>query len=133
MGLKRLWGLATWLVALTLPLSAQPAAAQKSDPCGAGSSVSDVRFDLALKGHGATFQAGEIIPLVLSFTAETKDRYSADTREYDRSGRLDIERYCVEPEAPDPLESYFKLGHIGGGLGGIQALGAAGLAPARCA
>ncbi len=124
MGLKHLWGLATWLVALALPLSAQPGAAQKSDPCAAVTTAPGVRFELAPKGHGATFQAGEIIPLVLSFTSETKDRYSADSRDYDRGGRLDIERYCVEPDAPDPLESYFKLGHIGGGLGGIQALGA---------
>jgi hypothetical protein len=46
---------------------------------------------------------GEIIPLALSFTSTTDKRYWADNRSYDRSGRLTIEAYCVEPEARDPL------------------------------
>ncbi len=127
MRLKYLSGLAACMVSLALPLSAQPAAAEKSDPCAAAVTAPGVHFELALRDHGATFQQGEIIPLALSFTSETKDRYWADVRNYDRSGRLDIERYCVEPAAPDPLESWFTLGHAGGGLGGQQALGAAPL------
>lgn len=124
MGLKRLSKLAAGAVALALPLLAQTAAAEKSHPCAAVSSASGLRFDLALKGHGAVFEQGEIIPLVLAFTSETKDRYWADARNYDRGGRLDIERYCVEPAAPDPLESYIQMGHMVGGIGGVQALGA---------
>ena len=42
---------------------------------------------------------GEIVPLVLSFTSSAAERYWADKRDYDRSGRLNIETYCVEPGA----------------------------------
>jgi hypothetical protein len=111
----------------TIPLAffllSLPAWATQNDPCDASSSVSDVQFVLALKGERMVFQEGEIIPLTLSFTANTEKRYWADVRNYDRSGRLGIELYCVEPEVPDPLESYFKAGgFIGGGLGTTQAL-----------
>jgi hypothetical protein len=105
------------LNALLLLLLASPAAADPHDPCAATSSASDVQFTLALKTPGATFQEGEIISLVLSFTSSTQNRYRADVRNYDRSGRLGTEQYCVEPEAADPLVSYFKFGgSIGGGL-----------------
>jgi hypothetical protein len=104
-------------------LMATSAFAAEKDPCAAPSSVSDVRFELALKDHAAVFQAGEIVPLQLTFTSSTKNRYTADVRNYDRSGRLGIEYYCVEPEAADPLESYFKHGaFLGGGLGSEKKL-----------
>jgi hypothetical protein len=111
-------------VPLGLLLLALPGlAAEKQDPCAAASSTSDVRFELALKDHGAIFQAGEIVPLALSFSSSIKGRYTAADRNYDRSGRLGEEQYCVEPEAADPLESYFKAGaFIGGGIGGIRLL-----------
>ncbi len=104
-------------------LLAQLAWAAGNEPCSAAASVSDVHFSLALKDNRTVFQEGEIIPLVLSFTSTTKNRYWADVRNYDRSGRLGTEYYCVVPEVPDPLASYFKFGgFIGGGLGGTQAL-----------
>jgi hypothetical protein len=104
-------------------LLANAGRAAQNDPCAATSSVSDVRLALALKDGIAIFQQGEIVPLMLSFTATAKHRYWADVRNYDRSGRLGIEYYCVEPEAPDPLESYFKVGaFIGGGLGSTREL-----------
>lgn len=109
--------------AFILLLLALPCWAVQGDPCSAASSVSDVQFSLALKGDQAIFQEGEIIPLVLSFTSTAKNRYWADVRNYDRSGRLNIEYYCLEPEAPDPLAAYFKFGFFfGGGLGTDQAL-----------
>jgi hypothetical protein len=70
----------------------------------------------------ATFQEGEIIALALSFSSVVKDRYLAEDRNYDRSGSLAIELYCVEPQAPDPLEDYFRQGAFGGGIGGIHKL-----------
>jgi len=103
-------------------LTAQPAA--QRDPCSVSASVPDATFTLAIKDNRSDFQQGEIIPLVLSFTSSAKDRYWADVRNYDRSGRLDIERYCIQPDAPDPLESYFRVGgFMGGGLGTDQQLG----------
>lgn len=100
---------------------AQPA--KQMDPCSASSSVPDVTFSLAIKGDRSEFQQGEIIPLILTFTSSAGNRYWADVRNYDRSGRLGIESYCLEPEAPDPLESYFRAGtFMGGGLGSQQEL-----------
>src|SRR5215469_7761338 len=100
-----------------------PSAASTPDPCAATSSTPDVKLTIETSGGRSSFQQGEIIPLALSFTSTTKGRYWADVRNYDRSGRLGIEYYCVEPDAPDPLASYFKFGgFIGGGLGGTQAL-----------
>lgn len=91
--------------------------AAQTDRCKATPSTSDVRFALTVKGDRGTFQEGEIIPLVLSFSSAVKDRYRADVRNYDRSGRLGIEAYCVEPQAPDPIEAYFRGGFVGGGIG----------------
>lgn len=117
--------LRTRTLVFALLLLFKPTWAAEKDPCTATSSVSDVRFALALKDDRAVFQEGEIIPLVLSFTSTTKNRYWADVRNCDRSGRLDIEYYCVEPEVPDPLGSYFKFGaFMGGGLGSTRALDA---------
>src|SRR5215471_21708655 len=81
--------------------------AEDTEPCEQTSSVSDAHLSVAFKGGANVFQEGEVIPLTLSFTATKKNRYWADNRTYDRSGRLSIEYYFLEPEAPDPLESYF--------------------------
>jgi hypothetical protein len=110
-------------IAFAVLLLTNPGGAAQNDGCSAASSASDVLLALALKEGRTTFQEGEIIPLVLSFTSTTKNRYWADVRTYDRSGRLGIEYYCVAPEAPDPLASYFKVGaFIGGGLGNTREL-----------
>jgi hypothetical protein len=106
-------------------LFAIPCEAAAPDPCSASSSVSDAQFTLALQSDHAVFQQGEIIPLSLAFTSAAKGRYSADDRNYDRSGRLNIERYCLEPSVPDPLQSYFSVGaFMGGGLGSTHSLDA---------
>ncbi|HZU25571.1 MAG TPA: hypothetical protein VFA04_08615 [Bryobacteraceae bacterium] len=100
------------------------AAAETPDPCAATSAASDVQFTIALKDHGPVFEYGEIIPLALTFTSSTKNRYWADDRNYDRSGRLGIEQYCLEPDAPDPLATYFRTGaFMGGALGSERMLG----------
>jgi len=99
--------------------------AAPNDPCSAVSSASDLRLTLALKDGRAIFEDGEIIPLVLSFTSPTENRYKANATSFDRSGRLELDHYCVEPAAPDPLETYFKGGpFILGGLQSERKLGA---------
>jgi hypothetical protein len=118
MGVRGVCALAAGSIALVVPF--QGAAAEKNDPCAAVSSTPDVRFELALRGHGATFQAGETIPLALLFTSDVGNRYSVDTPTYDRAGRVETELYCVEPEAPDPLAPYSSAG----GRFGTQPLGA---------
>lgn len=108
-------------IAVVLMLLAKTAlAAANHEPCSEASSVSDVLFSLALKDHGAVFQYGEIIPVVLSFTSKTANRYWADVRNHDRSEGL--EHYCAEPEAPDPLERTGAF--LGGGPGTTHPLDA---------
>ena len=93
------------------------------DPCSLTSSVADAGVTIAIPDGRTSFQEGEIIPLALSFTSTAEKRYWADNRNYDRSGRLDIETYCVEPAARDPLADYFRAGaFIFGGLGSTQQL-----------
>jgi len=93
------------------------------DPCSLSSTATDAKVAIALSEGRSTFREGEIIPLVLSFTSTAHNRYWADNRNYDRSGRLDIETYCIEPDARDPLADYFRAGaFMGGGLGNTQQL-----------
>ena len=111
------------MLLLGLALSGATASAKDNDPCLQKPTVDDVQFTLSLKDSRTVYKEGEIITLVLSFTSSAKNRYWADVRNYDRSGRLGIEYYCLQPEAPDPLESYFKVGaFLGGGLGSTREL-----------
>ena len=106
-----------------LLLVASPCAAAPVDLCASAPATADVKLALAISGGRSSFQQGEIIPLRLKFTSAVK-RYWADVRNYDRSGRLSSEVYCLEPDAPDPLESYFRVGaFMGGGLGSTRQLG----------
>ena len=111
------------VVAIALFLVARAAFASPPDPCSLSSSVTDANVTIAISAGSSTFREGEIIPLVLSFTSTADKRYWADNRNYDRSGRLGIEAYCLEPEARDPLADYFRTGvFMGGGLGNTQQL-----------
>src|SRR5437762_4654099 len=88
------------------------------DPCSLSSTATDATVTIAIPDGRTSFREGEVIPLVLSFTSTADKRYWADNRNYDRSGRLSIESYCVEPPARDPLADYFRAGaFMGGGLG----------------
>jgi hypothetical protein len=81
-----------------------------------------VHLHLSLGGR-AIFHEGEIIPLRLSLTASTDDRYYADTRDYDRAGRLEAEVFCLEPPlGSDPLSGHIR-GQMGGLSSGTRALG----------
>lgn len=111
------------VAAIALMLSGVAALSSTSDPCSSASTVTDVQVSIAIADGRTSFREGEIIPLALSFTSTTDKRYWADNRSYDRSGRLSIETYCVEPEARDPLVDYFRSGvFMGGGLGSTQQL-----------
>ena len=111
------------LAAIALLLVGRAAFGSPPDPCSLTSTVTDAKVTIAIPDGRTSFREGEIIPLALSFTSTADKRYWADNRNYDRSGRLSIEAYCVEPEARDPLADYFRVGaFIGGGLGSTQQL-----------
>jgi len=88
------------MLLLGLALNGATASAKDNDPCLQKPTVDDVQFTLSLKDSRTVYQEGEIIPLVLSFTSSAKSRYWADVRNYDRSGRLGIEYYCLSLERP---------------------------------
>jgi hypothetical protein len=99
------------------------AAARPPDSCSLTSTVTDAKLTLSISDGRTSFREGEIIPLVLSFTSTADKRYRAVARDYDRSGRLDLDSYCLEPEARDPLADYFSTTlSMGGGLGGYELL-----------
>jgi len=111
------------LAALGLLLVGRAALASPPDPCSLNSTATDASVTIAIADGRSMFREGEIIHLVLSFTSTAEKRYWVENRNYDRSGRLGIEAYCVEPQARDPLADYFRAGaFMGGGLGNEQQL-----------
>jgi len=69
------------------------------------------------------FHVGELIPVELSLKAAVPDTYDMSTRNYDRSGRLNIEQFHVAPPGRDPLQNYYAIGgFMMGGLGSSRVL-----------
>lgn len=69
------------------------------------------------------FHVGEVISIELSFQASISGAYDVEMRNYDRSGRLNMEQFHVTPPGRDPLRNYYSIGgFIGGGLGGQREL-----------
>lgn len=60
------------------------------------------------------------------YSSSSEKKHYLNTRNYDRSGRLDgAEVFCIDPATgEDPLSDYFNgvMGFAGGGLGGEQDL-----------
>lgn len=112
-----------WLGCMTLLLvyclSGQETRAQgRSESCNpAIAGPTDVTLALSLKVGQTVYREGEIIPLELAFASSSKNHFLS-LRNYDRSGRLDEELFCLTPEARDPLEDYFDSGIYGMFLGG---------------
>ena len=84
----------------------------------------DVELQVHTQADQTTFHIGELITLQLSYSLRStaSDSYTITNANYDRSGRLGIEKYEVEPnsEWDDPLKLYFHSygGFTGGGLSG---------------
>jgi hypothetical protein len=79
-------------------------------------------FKVSLVSNQREFRIGETIPLQLSFSSTVKERYQINQAQYDRSGRMNYERFIVSPAqgAVDPFP-----GHMGmGGLTSFQFLSA---------
>lgn len=73
------------------------------------------------------FRPGEIIPIQLHFSSPVAKRFAVDGATYDRSGRLTIDEFRIEPidDVTDPMLDYFAAsgGVMGGGIRGIGELG----------
>jgi hypothetical protein len=98
-----------------VPVIAQPAV----DPCDIKTGASDVTFRISFADGRTNFREGEIIPVHLVFSTTSRD-IQISTKNYDRSGRLDIDHYCVDPSTPFPYESFYSFGgFMGGGISSI--------------
>ena len=95
-----------------------------------GGNPDDLSFVVKLKDGKYQFHVGEKIRLELSFSSTSPDAYVFDNANYDRSGRLEIDRFVIDQTdaVTDPLLDYYhrSLGH---GLGGLRGIGALGAAP----
>jgi hypothetical protein len=105
------------LLALTVLVMASPLYPRPQEDSGASLTV---RFT----NGTSRFHVGEIIPIELSFRASSSDAYDMESRNYDRSGRLNIEQFHVTPPGRDPLQAYYANSSaiFGGGLGGSRPL-----------
>jgi hypothetical protein len=85
-----------------------------------------ITLTLRLAGGQTRFHTGEIIPIELEFTSSVPNRFVLDNATYDRSGRLTIDEFHVDPIDPvsDPLLDYFAAaaGFVGGGGRGMPVL-----------
>jgi hypothetical protein len=105
--------------------SAFVSAQKPADPCTSTTGLPDATLELTTRDGQTRFREGEIVGLSLAFMSSAPGKYQADTRGYDRSGRLGIEAFCIDPAtARDPLADYYAgiNGFVGGGLGGYEAL-----------
>lgn len=84
----------------------------------------NVSLTIQFAGGTNRFHVGEIIPVEMSFRATVPNQYDFECRNYDRSGRLNMEQFHVTPPGRDPLAQYFSEGGpwLGGGLGGPREL-----------
>jgi hypothetical protein len=75
---------------------------------------SKVVLKVSIATNQREFHMGETIPLELSFSSTVKDHYQVNMAQYDRSGRMNYERFEVSPAsgAVDPLPTY--MGSMGG-------------------
>ncbi len=88
-----------------------------------GQQESGVSLTIRFANGTSRFHVGEIVPLELSFSASIPELYDMEMRNYDRSGRLNIEQFHVTPPGRDPLQNYYSNGaFMMGGLGGPRPL-----------
>jgi hypothetical protein len=79
-----------------------------------------VSLQIQTRNNQTRFRQGEVISLQLSFSSNQPKKYHLDAATYDRSGRLDLDTFHVDPKTgtSDPLVDYFNFGFMfmGGGL-----------------
>ena len=80
----------------------------------------EVSFQIQTNNNQTRFRQGEVISLQLSFSSSQPKKYRLNAAGYDRSGRLNMDTFHVDPSTgtSDPLSDYFNftLMFMGGGL-----------------
>ncbi len=94
---------------LLVGIAVVPACAQSAPPVDP-----KIVLEVSIATNQREFHIGETIPLQLSFSSTVKDHYQVNMAQYDRSGRMNYDRFEVSPAngAVDPLPTYT------GGMGG---------------
>jgi|GEM_PF-3051141 len=72
-----------------------------------GRQDTEASLTIQFVGGSSSFQIGQVIPIYLSFRASAGETYLFSTSSYDRSGRLNSERFEVSPAGRDPLHNYY--------------------------
>jgi hypothetical protein len=107
-------------------LSSRPDAHIDSLHVGSLQSPVPITLTVRFADGRSRFRPGETLPIELEFESRVPKRFVVDGATYDRSGRLTIDEFRVEPDdgVTDPLPDYFASGgFIGGGIRGIGVLG----------
>jgi hypothetical protein len=118
--------LALTLCLVTVPPSAVGAAQAADQPVTSSQRSVPVTLTIRFADGRSQFRPGETIPLELEFDSHVPKRFVVDGATYDRSGRLTIDEFLVEPDegVSDPLLDYFAFGgFIGGGIRTFGVLG----------
>ena len=94
---------------LLLLVAVGPVGAQTAPPVD-----NKIVLKVSLANSQREFHIGETIPLQLSFSSAVKERYQINMALYDRSGRMNYERFVISPAegAVDPLPNH--TGSMGG-------------------
>lgn len=82
----------------------------------------DVSFTIRFVNDQKQFRQGEVIRLEMRFASSSPETYQLDMATYDRSGRLNLDKFHIEPETgfTDPMRDH--LGFLAGGLRGYATL-----------
>lgn len=105
--LTRCLGGIVFVAGATSAAVAQPQPQPPPDP--------NVVLRVSIVGGNRPFRIGETIPLELEFSSAVSERYQVNAATYDRSGRMEYERFTVSPSggSVDPL---IARGGPGGGI-----------------
>jgi hypothetical protein len=86
-----------------------------------------ISFTIRLAGARREFRQGEVIRIEMSFSCSLSKKYEMSGQTWDRSGRLKLDEFTIDPADgfSDPLYDHFHsgFGMMGGGGGGVNTLG----------
>jgi hypothetical protein len=109
-----------WIVSTTLSVAQKQDQFLTQQKKALAHNPAAVSFAIQTTNTQTRFRQGEVISLQLSFSSSQPKKYHLDAATYDRSGRLQIDDFHVDPTSgvSDPLYDYFNSHFVfmGGGL-----------------
>src|ERR1041385_4319194 len=115
-----------WIGSATLSVAQKPDQFITQQKKALAQNPAGVSFVIQTRNNQTRFRQGEVISLQLSFSSNQPKKYYLDAATYDRSGRLQIDDFHLDPTGgvSDPLYDYFNFqrGFMAGGLRSFPAL-----------